>query len=384
MTDFAEVLHEIQHGAPLDLSKEEERVNPDETRDDDAPDQSEDEKGKLDGEPESDSKDGQVKQDKDKDSSKEPESPAPDQSKSEETKDDDDAVAEKDAEPTIEIDGETFTLSQVRDWRESGLRLEDYTKKTMELSTTRRTFLEEQRSRQNLARDISEDVGIQQFLAARPEALANLMQDPESTRKLIGNPRGVKDFWADFDAIKKSPTLAKRMLEKEGDESAIDAELRKAQEVGQMETIIGTLEQFVGGASQGELYKHLGDEAAHEVLEYIAGLAGVPENPTHEQQMQGVGKLFNLFFVQQNGEWGIDHRLIQGEFERIKNSRADAKDDDDGPKDKEIDAHNKAVDAQLKDNKRPPKTPDGQPPAAEQETPDIPDSFHGILRALNG
>ncbi len=394
MTDFNKVLAEITHGPPLDLSKEEERVNPDETQDQDAPDQGDPEKGKLDEEPESDSKDDQEGKDKEEDKPEKESSDtdADQKDESDETKDESEAKPdekdeEKDTEPTFDIDGETFTLSQLRELRDSGLRLDDYTKKTMELGETRKQFLEEQKSRQGLASDIAEDAGLQQFLAARPEALASLMANPESTRKLVGNPKAVQEFWADYDLIKKNPRLAAKVAESSPEtETEVDAELRKAQEVETMDKIVNTLEGFVIEVGAHDLYKDLGEDGAKEVLGYIAGLAGVPENPTHEQKFKGVEKLFNLFFHQQDdGEWSIDHRLIRGEYERIKGSAAEAKDEqkDEEPDEKEVQEHNKRVDKQLEDGVRPPKTPDGQPPGVEQDALDIPDSFHGILRELN-
>jgi hypothetical protein len=389
--DFSEVLAEITHGKPLDLSKEEERVNPDESKDDDGQDQTKESDGQLDGEPESESKEDKEEEGRVEDKpEKESEATSDTKSESDETKDKDEAESEekdgeKEAEPTFEIDGETYTLSQLREMRDSGLRLEDYTRKTMDAAKERKEFLEQQRSRESLASDIAEDAGLQQFLAARPEALANLMAKPESTRKLLGNPKAVQEFWADYDIIKKNPRLAEIVAKDDADESEIDAELRRAQEVESMNTIVGTLEQFVGQISEHELYKDLGEDAAMDVLRYIAGLSGVPENPTHEQQFEGVSKLFKLFFHQQeDGEWSIDHRLIQGEFERIKDTKnaVATEQKKDEPKENEIDEHNKRVDQQLNDEERPPKTPDGQPPATEQEAPNIPDSFHGILREL--
>ena len=384
MSKFNELYAELTHGKPLDLHKEEERVNPDESQDDDGQDQADESEGQLEGEPESDSK-----EDQDEEGSSEDESSESD-SKSDETKDEEEQADEKkeeeeEAEPTFDVDGETVTLSQLREWRDSGLRLEDYTRKTMDASRERKEFLKKWEARESLASDIASDPGLQQFLAARPEALANLMANPEEARRLIGNPKAVQEFWADYDIIKKNPRLAAKVARDGSDESEATAELRKAQEQESMETIIGTLEQFVEAVGNHELYEDLGEEAQMEVLRYIAGLSQVPENATHEQLWDGVSKLFNLFFVKQGDEWSIDHRLIQGEFERIKAAKGAARNEkkEEEPEEDEIQEHNKRVDRQLKDEKRPPKTPDGQPPATEQDAPRIPDSFHGILRELN-
>lgn len=385
MTSFNDVLAEITHGKPLDLSKEEERVNPNESLDDDGQDQAEESEGQLEGEPESDSKEDQDDKGSSVKESEKSESKSEEETKDEESEADEKKDEEEEAEPTFVVDGETYTLSQLREWRDSGLRLEDYTKKTMSASEERKQFLAKQKARETLASDIASDPGLQQFLAARPEALANLMANPDDTRRLIGNPKAVQEFWADYDIIKKNPRLAAKVAKDGQDESEVDLELRQAQEVESMNTVVGTLEQFVVAVGNHDLYKDLGEEAQMEVLQYVAGLAGLPENPTHKQQWDGVSKLFNLFFVKQGDEWSIDSRLIQGEFERIKSAKIQAAEEkkDDEPDESEIQKHNKRVDQALKDEERPPKTPDGQPPATEQDAPNIPDSFHGILRELN-
>lgn len=61
---------------------------------------------------------------------------------------------QKAAEPSsIDLDGETFTLDQIRDFRKSGLMQEDYTRKTMALSEERKAMeAERQAMREILGR----------------------------------------------------------------------------------------------------------------------------------------------------------------------------------------------------------------------------------------
>jgi hypothetical protein len=55
-----------------------------------------------------------------------------------------------DAQPTVEIDGQKFTLDQVREFRQGYMKDEDYRRKTQELATDRETIASERKALQGI------------------------------------------------------------------------------------------------------------------------------------------------------------------------------------------------------------------------------------------
>jgi hypothetical protein len=373
-----DLLDDLSYGKPLDLDSEE-RVNQEEPQadGDQVPDQDPESQDKPSPEPES--KEEEVQEEpEDK-----PEEAPEEKPKSEEDADTDEAEApeDKDAEPTIEIDGEQVPLSEIRKWREQGMMREDYSRKTAEISEMRKKALESRKQVATLAKDLSEDPAFQKFLSARPEALAHLMANPEATRQMLGKPQAVKEFWIDYDTVRKNPRLAARLASDDPkDVEEADKELRMQQENEDAAQIVNTLEGFIVQA-QEKFYPDLGNEAAEHVIAYVAEMAQVPQEPTRNDVIEGTKRLFNLFYrKQEDGSYTIDPSLIGAEFERVKLAKEQGQLEEPEP-DKIAEEHNARVDQQLKDE-RPPKTPDGLPPAAGQEVRELPDTLPDLLNEL--
>lgn len=76
------------------------------------------------------------------DAEAEPEEVEPDQSEEEA----EEQSGEDDEDALYEVEGETFTLSELREWKKSGLRQQDYTKKTQEVAELRKSLDAERQS----------------------------------------------------------------------------------------------------------------------------------------------------------------------------------------------------------------------------------------------
>lgn len=369
METFQDVLSNLGHGSPLNLEPEE-RVTPEEDP----------EEGNPVGEPESE---GEGKTEEEE----QPTEPTPPKGKPEKEPKESEGEEEPEADPaeeepteepeekpdTVIIDGVEVTLEQLKEWRDQGLMLDDYTRKTMEVSNQRKELLQEKKDFQTLAQDIADDPHLKQFVAAHPEALGHLLSRPKAARGLIGNAKGVEEFWKEYEVIVDNPNIAQKLLDAP-DEA--EEELREVTERDSCAKVIGTLDQFI---------EFIGNEAYPEVdsnavKEYVISLSGVPDEPTHDDVVAGTTRLYGLFFRQnEDGSPYIDHSLIEREYMRLASANVPA------PKDEpevDVEEHNKNIDAQLQTGEKPPKTPDGAPPAARGERPEIPDDFQGILQAF--
>lgn len=129
------------------------------------------------------------------------------------------AEAEEEAEPEddedalYEVGGETFTLSELREWKKSGLRNADYTQKTQQLSEDRKSF-EAERSKWESERETVVN-HLKQEKAQLQEALATfaIEQDPEPS------PEGMT--WEDY--TKRKTAWDKRQKKKNDARQAYQA-----------------------------------------------------------------------------------------------------------------------------------------------------------------
>lgn len=120
---------------------------------------------------------------------------------------------ESDDDDLYEVAGEQFTLSQLREWKASGLRNADYTRKTQELAEVRKAFEVE---RQQWDSERESAIGqIAQQQTQLKEALATfaIEQDPEPS------PEGMT--WEDF--TKRKSAWDKRQAKKQQARQAFQA-----------------------------------------------------------------------------------------------------------------------------------------------------------------
>jgi len=359
VVDFNDIMDAIQDGTDLEGqpdAKAEERVTPEDSL----------EETKPVGEPES-----EVKVEEEAPEGTPPEDAA--EGTEEEPVPDTEAT-----EPTFQLGEEQVTLSQIQKWRkeaeDGGLRLSDYTRKTTEASEVKRKALALQQSTATLADDIAKDPSLTKFLSARPDALGYLMKDPEATRSLLGNPKGVEDFWGAFDAIKDNPILAEKFLQSEPTEA--EAMIREQSEADNVNAIVGTLDMTIDAAAE----KFFPQVDPEEVKAYVASLAGMPPEPTHQDWVKGADRLYHLFFRTVDGKAELVPQLLELEFARLQ-ARAGKSPEGASPLEK-VDEHNAAVDRQLSSEAPPPKTPGGKPPVAEPEPPRQYKDFQEILRDI--
>lgn len=134
-----------------------------------------------------------------------------------------DAEVEEEAEPEgdepeesgdlYEVGDETFTLSELKEWKQNGLRQADYTKKTQQLSEDRKSF-EGERSKWESERESVID-HLRQERAKLQDALATfaIEQDPEPS------PDGLS--WEDY--TKRKTAWDKRQKKKQEAQQAYQA-----------------------------------------------------------------------------------------------------------------------------------------------------------------
>lgn len=252
--------------------------------------------------------------------------------------------AEEDPEYEVEIDGEKQTV-KLSELRQGYLRRADYTQKTQSLAERERQVESSASEVTQLVSDIGSDKDMSEFLRAHPEALKFLVQDPTSTRALLGNPEAIEEFWQDFEVISANPRIAERLTK--GDSQAMEQE-KVAQGVSY---VANNLQYAVNTVA--ERYPDADKEA---VSAYVLELGGITKDASPEQLVAGFNRLRNIFFVNTPEGERIDSQLIADRFEslsvkdRASEERAAV----------EAETHNKQVDLELQREKdAPPATPDG-------------------------
>lgn len=293
-----------------------------------------------------------------------------------EAEDQPEAEADEEKEPTVLINGEEVPLSTVMEWRDSGLRAQDYTRKTMTLAEQRKQFEQERQATAKLATDISNDPALQRFLAAHPEALQYLMSDPAATRNLIGNEGRVKQFWSEYDIIRENPSIAERLYNRENPDvkppEMVEAEMQQAAtNVGHaLNHVIETIGQEYPDVDQTE------------VANYLMELGGLTEaNLPRDPQLQkkavygAMARLQQMLFYENNGQVFVDPRLVKDRFEAMARVQEKKK----TTEQTKADQHNAKVDKALAESGRPPATPSGGTPRSEREKPKPYSSFQDAL-----
>lgn len=296
---------------------------------------------------------------------------------------DTDADEEKDSEEkqedsdeqTFEFDGKTYTLEQMREFRDNGMTQKGFTQQRQKDAAQRKQEREEYEAKMKLAEDISEDAGMREFLKAHPEGIKYLMADPEGTRSMLGDTKKVEAFWKDYEVLLENPEIAERLAKAESRDDAAD-DLEVERQVETMERVVAGL-----GYAVDQVAEHYPDVDPNEVKQYLVELSGLPDKDelTLAEQQAAVSTLWNLFYVQneETGELSVRPQLIVSHFERLKAAAGV-----DAPDREAVEEHNKQVDEKLKDDKAPPKTPEGKTPLTEAERGKMPENFRAALEDI--
>ncbi len=143
------------------------------------------------------------------------------------------AGGEAAADQTVEIDGEKFTLEQLRELRQAGLRQEDYTRKTQTLADDRRALEAERKT-------------AQQQIERYEAILKGLTQEPEATIDDQDVPPAVRKLLADRD--RKIDQIRTRL-----------EEIREAQETREVEQDQARTNEFIVTHAEAEIRKLMAD-----------------------------------------------------------------------------------------------------------------------------
>ena len=258
----------------------------------------------------------------------------------------------------------------MREWRKDGLRQADYTRKTQEVSETRKQY----EANLKLTEEIVADDAMGSFISAHPAVLPKLLADPENTRAILGDAEEIQALWDDYELISNNPRLAERFHGK--DEGAEEA-LANKREAENIQAIATYLDQRVG-----DIAKEYEGVDADKVREYVLNLGRVPvgDNVDPAEVKDAFGRLFSLMFVQdESGSYDLDETLIRSRYEQLASAHKAAA----SSSSSEADEHNKSVDAKLADS-APPASKGGSGAGPERESLPKADSLNSVIHDLMG
>lgn len=289
---------------------------------------------------------------------------ASEESESEPT-DDDESGREEDAEDPMVLlpDGSKVPYSTIQEWRNSGLRRDDYSRKTAEAAQTRKQAEALVQDVRTLSGEIARDPHMQRFLSAHPEAIEYLMAEPEATRALLGNKEGVEKFWGQYEVLLDNPELAEQLERRNEVPAEVDfqTQFRSAVAVGHgLNYVIEQIGAEFEGVPQDQVARHL--------LE-LGGMRELPEGVDQEtaqtEFVLAMARLHNMLFsYDAEGNPSVNTRLIRDRYEYLSGRQRDKTDTER----KKAEEHNRKVDEQLKaGDGRPPATPSGGSPGTNPE-----------------
>jgi hypothetical protein len=362
--DFAELLDEIRFGedeiedGESSPDKSEEKTNPEGPSD---TAESDEDKPDVESDPEEASEPA---------SEAEAESETAEAGKTEEDKSD----KPDEIEPAkFEIDGETYTLDEIREWKNSGLRQSDYTRKAQSLAEERKQSEERIESRDALLADVLADESMKEFIRARPEVLPILLSDPDNTRQVLGKPDEVQALWDDYELVADNPRLAARFAKEEPDAELALQHQRVADNVA---AVANALDNAVD-----ELAAKYEGVDPDDVKDYVLKLGRVPmhEGADPQEVVTAFGRLYNLFFVEDGDGLKLDPTIIQTQYENLSRVATSALSEERAKQDE----HNAEVDAQLKDTP-PPAVPHGSGPGPAKDKEREYTDVNEVIRDLQG
>jgi hypothetical protein len=261
------------------------------------------------------------------------------------------------------IEGQFVSFEELR---RRGLRQADYTRKTQGLAETARQLEAQYQGAMGLAQEILVSENMQAFLQACPEMLPRLMRDPASTRELLQNPSKLQQFWDEYEVVKQSPALQKKLLE--GSPQQVQPEIQQQAADAQLARgvlyVASGLEKAVDHVAQ----EYEGVEP-NEVKQWVLGLVGAENLTTREDTAIAFNRLYQMFFDPATGQVA-NLTMIKDRFEFLKSKLPAPEPEKEGSVEEQVEEHNKQVDKALEDAKgRPPATPEGDAPAPEPEKP---------------
>lgn len=281
---------------------------------------------------------------------------------------------EDEVEPTVEVDGEEYPLSVVREWKEGRDELKaTLTRKSQEWSQQRQQYeqvVEQARQgnaqQKKLVRDLTRDATVKKFLQKHPDALELLMEAPEDARQLIGNPEATEAFWQDYETLQNNPRLAERLVKTEtgeADEEEVSAEVVRERNIQIAGQVWQGVEQAVEAIAEE---RGADDETKTEVLKSLLEVFGVPTDGsvTESDLFAGTTRAMQLMF-RRDPQHGIilQRRMLDERFDLLEKQEQTKQDREA----KKAEEHNAEVDAALKKENKPPKTPSGEGPTAPPE-----------------
>lgn len=115
------------------------------------------------------------------------------------------------------IDGEEFSVDEIREWRKGNMRQSDYTKKTTELSTKRK--------------EMNEAIELYEYLSSKPELVAKLSELDVDNPEMVGKAQKTLD-----PVAREIKELKQQMLIKDID-SELSSIMQKDKTVSDVELL---------------------------------------------------------------------------------------------------------------------------------------------------
>lgn len=148
-----------------------------------------------------------------------------------EAEDDAEPEDDDDGEDLYEVEGETFTLSELKEWKESGLRQSDYTKKTQQLAKDREALAKEREAFQSEQQQVAQQ--LQQQSAQLQDQLATfaieqLPQPKRSDYKTTDDYIAARERYDEQQERKQQAAEAYRALQAEQAQQQNQQEIGKA------------------------------------------------------------------------------------------------------------------------------------------------------------
>lgn len=364
MAVIDDIIGRLRYGGPPE-SEEEPQDNPEDTPSSDPSSESTAE-GQVDADPADEPEDPPVGEEQDADTPEDDDAHQASEGEGAESDEDTEDSSESEEQPLFEIDGESYTLEQMREFRDNGMMRQAFSRKTQEVAAARKRL----EDRDELLEAILGDSSLSPFVKAHPTALTTLVKQPEATRALLGDAAAVRQLWDDWELALERPHLREKLLA--APEEATDT-LEDERYIANLQGVAKVVDEKIQALSQE--YEGVSKE---EVEEFVFSLGGFEKESEAEEVAAGLERLFGLMFDQgPEGDWDLNDKLIRDRFELLSRVGAAPNVDDDA------EDHNRAVDEQLQDNPVS-ASAGGDAPAPEPEPLDDGLTFEERVAKLRG
>ena len=167
--------------------------------------------------------------------------------------------------PKFTIDGEEFTIDQIKEWKQNGLRQSDYTKKTQELAEQRKQL---------------EAVNDEPYVEPTDSERIGKLEKDLLDRELDVEIKSLKQKYPDFDEEKVIAECAKRgiyndlefiykAIREDKTSEPIDMEAYKAQAIADYKAQIATQKQTNKEATSGSIVSSTPGQPAVDYSEQL-------------------------------------------------------------------------------------------------------------------